>query len=345
MRRMNVGPERGMTAVFVAICATVLFGFAALVIDVGALFQERRELQNGADAAALALAQDCAKGLCTNLNSKAVTYAGLNAEDGASRATASLVGGNSVKVITRTNDVGSNTDGDANTVDFAFAPVIGGGDGSEVTATATASWAAPSGGTTLALTFSLCEWKALTTGGIFSTTPKVIFFHDTTAQFAGGGATDCPVAPAGQDTDGDSRLNGGFGWLATVSSTCMASVNSGGWVGASTGVPAPNSCEPEQLLNKEVTIPVFDDVIDKNETGWANQCSFTRCYHVYGLATIRITGFQLGGNGNKWTQNPPSTCGPNRRCIAGYFVKFVTGWTGGTGGGVDLGTLTVRLTE
>ena len=42
----------------------VLLGVGALVIDVGALYAERRQLQNGADAAALAVAADCAEGDC-----------------------------------------------------------------------------------------------------------------------------------------------------------------------------------------------------------------------------------------------------------------------------------------
>ena len=42
----------------------VLIGVGALVIDSGALYAERRQLQNGADAAALAVAQDCADGHC-----------------------------------------------------------------------------------------------------------------------------------------------------------------------------------------------------------------------------------------------------------------------------------------
>ncbi|NKS97062.1 hypothetical protein GS498_06695 [Rhodococcus hoagii] len=36
----------------------VLLGFAAISIDIGANYAEKRQLQNGADAAALALAQD-----------------------------------------------------------------------------------------------------------------------------------------------------------------------------------------------------------------------------------------------------------------------------------------------
>lgn len=46
--------NRGATAVIVAVCLTMLIGFAALAVDVGYLFATRNELQNTADAAALA---------------------------------------------------------------------------------------------------------------------------------------------------------------------------------------------------------------------------------------------------------------------------------------------------
>jgi Flp pilus assembly protein TadG len=49
--------ERGATAVIVAIVLAVLCGFVALSLDVGHLFSARGELQNGADAGALAGAQ------------------------------------------------------------------------------------------------------------------------------------------------------------------------------------------------------------------------------------------------------------------------------------------------
>ena len=47
------------------IAGGVLFGMGALVIDVGQLYQNRAELQNGADAGALAVAKSCAQGTCT----------------------------------------------------------------------------------------------------------------------------------------------------------------------------------------------------------------------------------------------------------------------------------------
>lgn len=57
-RRVALGcaRRRGAVAVMVAICMVVLLGFAALAIDVGAMYNARGDLQRSADAAALAAA-------------------------------------------------------------------------------------------------------------------------------------------------------------------------------------------------------------------------------------------------------------------------------------------------
>lgn len=71
MQRMNVmirlstlsrSSERGAVATIVAMLLGfgVVLGFAAISIDVGSLMWERRQVQNGADATALALAKTCA---------------------------------------------------------------------------------------------------------------------------------------------------------------------------------------------------------------------------------------------------------------------------------------------
>lgn len=52
--RTGVPQRRGVVAVQVAVVLTVMFGFAALTVDVGTLYNVRAELQRSADAAALA---------------------------------------------------------------------------------------------------------------------------------------------------------------------------------------------------------------------------------------------------------------------------------------------------
>ena len=73
--------ERGAIGIIVAALLGfgVLTGMGALVVDVGQLYQERAELQNGADAAALGVAKSCALGACDP--SVAGTFADANASN------------------------------------------------------------------------------------------------------------------------------------------------------------------------------------------------------------------------------------------------------------------------
>lgn len=59
--------EKGSAIVIVTICLTVLIGMAALVVDTGLMYYTRSKLQNAADAAALAEAQDIAQAMADDL--------------------------------------------------------------------------------------------------------------------------------------------------------------------------------------------------------------------------------------------------------------------------------------
>jgi Flp pilus assembly protein TadG len=82
--------ERGAVAILLTVLlgTGVLLGVAALVIDVGNLYAERGQLQNGADAAAMVVANDCAAGSCDDTEgvdgqwAPAQKYANANAKDG-----------------------------------------------------------------------------------------------------------------------------------------------------------------------------------------------------------------------------------------------------------------------
>ena len=70
MWRLSRPPQddRGAVAIIVAMLFGfgVMIGAAALTIDVGRINLDRRQLQNGADAAALSAAADCVLGTCPN---------------------------------------------------------------------------------------------------------------------------------------------------------------------------------------------------------------------------------------------------------------------------------------
>jgi Flp pilus assembly protein TadG len=84
--------DRGAIGVLIALLigGGVLLGMAAMVIDVGEIYQNRAELQNGADAGALAIARQCALGTCTS--GTALTTADTFADANASALTQGTAG-------------------------------------------------------------------------------------------------------------------------------------------------------------------------------------------------------------------------------------------------------------
>lgn len=194
MRRLT--HDQGAVAVIVALLAVVLFGFGAFAVDISSLWSERQQLQNGADGAALAVAQLCAGGDCnsdTGYQATAAQYADDNANDNTANVgqgdpqQQDFVCGNGpglpacleppyppanapglgwVRVRTQTGD-----DSGSGLVPAILAKaLVPGYDGSTVHTYAIANWGAPasiSGG--LALTFSACEWLDAT--GVASLSP------------------------------------------------------------------------------------------------------------------------------------------------------------------------------
>jgi hypothetical protein len=213
MRRLTAtrAPERGAIAMMVTVllASGVLLGCAALSVDVGNLSAERRQLQNGADAAALSAAQDCAITVCPTATSLSLTaLAGANAKDGTSSISrtnpalpavcgagtgSGLVscpagsglgecptpsGGlpsNYVRVYTQTRLLNGST-----ILPYYFAQtLVGGATGSTQQTCSAVAWG-PLGQfhTVMPITFSYCEWLAATgatppaTTGTYVTAPS-----------------------------------------------------------------------------------------------------------------------------------------------------------------------------
>ncbi|MBU0616443.1 MAG: hypothetical protein KKI02_01865, partial [Planctomycetes bacterium] len=55
-KRQHGRIRRGAVVVYVAICLTVIIGFAALAVDIGMLYATHAEMQRAADSAAMAAA-------------------------------------------------------------------------------------------------------------------------------------------------------------------------------------------------------------------------------------------------------------------------------------------------
>jgi Flp pilus assembly protein TadG len=312
--------ERGAVVLVTAAFSVAMVAIAALVVDVGALHDERRQLQNGADAAALAVAHSCALGTCDS--TLAAGLANANARDGAAKVDSVVASVASRKVTVATSTKSSKG---GTILPFFFARAVTGSPGQTVHAKATASWSGISKAAAIPLVISACEWAKATNGGTtynttFTGPVSVILFHT-----GGQAALDC-AAPAGQDFDGDHRLPGGFGWADA--STCGLTFATGSLIAeAKTGASVLPNCNPATLVGTTVLVPIFDDIAG---TGTNAR------YHIEGFAALRVTGYRFPS-----TTGGVAPCSSPATCIGGYFTRFVT--PADATGGPDLGASNVIL--
>jgi len=95
--------ERGVVMIVVAAALTALVLSVAVVVDIGLLYQERRQLQTSTDSAALAAAMDLAEGKSVSeATSRAVEYVSSNANVSPSQITVDFPGSARVRVTAST---------------------------------------------------------------------------------------------------------------------------------------------------------------------------------------------------------------------------------------------------
>jgi Flp pilus assembly protein TadG len=287
--RRPLDRERGATAVVFALLLVPMLGFAAIAVDIGALYAERARLQVGADAAAIAVAQDCSRGNCGDM--LATAQALITANDTTGTAARPVLSSDPLSV-TVTGGL---------PVEHWFAPVIG-HDSTRVSATATVGWGGPSGGTAvLPLTFSWCEFEQQTHGGLPSgELVRTIYFTKTSQ------TTGC-TGPS------NLQVPGGFAYLDTDPGACAATTGIHGQWFSKTGNSVPSVCSESDFsgwLGRTVLLPLFEESGSSGNNAW---------YRVYGYAAFRLTGYHLGGQ----YSSTPTPCGGNDRCVAGYFTRFV----------------------
>ncbi|MHA7141367.1 pilus assembly protein TadG-related protein [Arthrobacter sp. Sr33] len=251
MRRLKNEAD-GAIAVMTALLMVLVLGMTALVIDVGMLYFERAQLQNGADAAALAIAQDCAyQDLCDPILAAATAtdLAGANANDSRAAAVADLSIANSVVVTTTTL-----TPTGQPAVQHWFAPILG-ISSTAVGARATASWGSPSKATVFPFTAPKC---------LFDQTPsdqEIWITVDSTCIDASG-----------------KSLPGAFGWLEeSEKKSCSASVDVDEVIAGQPGKSAPQNCD---IDGKTILLPVY---VEKSGNGSHVE------YSVDGFAAFYVT--------------------------------------------------------
>lgn len=357
--RLRVRSDRGVVGVLVGLLiGTVLLGLGALVIDVGQLYSERAQLQNGAGAAALAVAKSCVIGTCTNSSamSTAGTYAGENAKDGV--AAVPLVCGSGA-LGTCPTSTGAMTDCPAappagtNYVDVHTATATSGGGtviapvfarallgnenytGTQVLACAQAEWGGPTAANTIAFTISACEWDAATSlGTVYASPPPAVppASYDRVLKVHGSGsATGCSTEPSGADAPGN------FGWTNDPTTTCSLSI-SGGTFGGNPGASASNACKAALAAAYASKSVVYIAVYTKITGTGANSI-----YTLKGFAAFVVTGYKLpGASASDWL-NPAKNCSGSNKCINGYFTQGIIPSTGSLGGSY-LGAAVIRIT-
>jgi Flp pilus assembly protein TadG len=314
MRRLT--NERGAVAVIVALLMVVLLGFGALVIDTGAVFQERRELQNGADAAALAIAADCALGDCSDYDATAAQYADDNADDGMSAVDdVTFPTDRTVQVVTSTDEGDGNFE-----ISYKLASVLSDDfTGKHVTASATAVWGAPRRAPALPLTIGQCEYDSHTDAD--ADDPVVIYFHDGNPNNTNASCPNDPD-PANQD------LPGGFGWLETEEDdNCFPTFEVGTAVGDNgNSQPSTQTCTEEQFAqilednDYEIAVPIYTSV--------ERICGPGGSAAAYDLGDVELISYEPANNGNGNGGNPNTTT-----TTSGGSTTTTTSNPGGGGGG------------
>ncbi|MCG2621614.1 Tad domain-containing protein [Arthrobacter sp. I2-34] len=322
MRRLKQSEdtERGSSAILVALLMTVLLGFAALAVDVGAMYWEKAQLQNGADAAALAIAEDCANGSCGDTFGTAQALSNGNARDNVSGVRSiTFPAAKTVRVVTNARDAGGS-----DTFSTYFARIFG-VNSVDIEASATAVWEGiGSGPAVFPIIFKRCEFEE----SIINGTWQVLDFH---------GSAGCDNHnPSGQN------FPGAFGWLDQQSGQCKSlNMSIGNWAGGDTGVAFPGGCDAviaqwkaDLQAGKQVYIvlPIYD-----NGRGTGGNVE----YHVSGYVTFEINGWRFTGGRN---YNNGSCTGSCQGFIGRYIDESTSDGDFG-GGGPDLGATIVRLTE
>lgn len=316
--------ERGAIAVITALTLVVLLGFAAIAIDVGMMYEERAQLQSGADAAALAVAQQCGTGgVCTAEGTAptAQQYASSNARDGSARVDAPTIVGNTVKITTRTLE-GSG----AGTLALSFAPFLG-IDDPEVAAAATATWITPKKGpAVLPIVFSHCDFH-------LGSGPQVLQMHsgkNNEASYAGG----CKYM--GNSSSG-TNLPGGFGVIQNPPGQCTTTVDIGQRASSNTGNSLTGLCASvlEEHIGKTVLLPVYRDLDGNGNSAW---------YEIDGWVAFKLLGYRFPGMEKNNGLYSGATCTSPCTGIIGQFERFATLDQAFTSGGPNYGASVVGLT-
>jgi hypothetical protein len=355
MRRVEHGDsERGVVAPITALLLVVLLGMAAFAVDVATMYSEHAQLQNGADASALAIAQACAASPpgpdCSDPEGAASSMSNGNALDSHSNVVSATVGSGVVDVTTQSQDSEGN-----NHFSLVFARVLG-NDTADIGASSQAIWGAFSAIDGIPLTFSQCEADP----SYFA--PGELLFFPT----HGSALSEDPDYECEHQSASGHELPGGFGWLNDPDGGCKMRLDiTDPWVEARPGNSVDSACAPmfdawEAKLEAgeavEVLIPIFDTACPSKGTG-VNPCADApsakgKYFRIEAFAQISIKGWHLNGGGTSYFTSEAEELEDSLKLknsdegIYGTFVKKVTlAEAAVLGGPATYGALGVQLSK
>ncbi|MBG6085418.1 TadE/TadG family type IV pilus assembly protein [Zhihengliuella flava] len=323
--------ERGGSSVLVAGLMIILLLFVALAVDVGKLFWDRAELQNGADAAALGVANACAADAaspdCTTDSALGSSLSAANAADGAAAALTTIdLSAQTVTVVTEAREAGGP---DANGSAVWFGQLFG-TDTVGVRARAVAAWGGPTiGDFTFPLAFSECALADFLASG------------SDTAGWLTYAASPCN--PHG------NAIPGNWGWLdpdgncevhIDVDDGVMYPGDTGNSMPASGGVKAICQETLEDWITAidaaGATTVYFPVISDSNGLTGSNVE-----WEITGVAAFEIEAWKFSGGGSpdQYPNNAslPAGCTGSCRGVYGKFVEIYEPDELGGGGGIDYG--------
>ncbi|MCH1883728.1 TadE/TadG family type IV pilus assembly protein [Agrococcus sp. ARC_14] len=303
MQRMKRATrDRGAVAVWVAILMVPLLIAAALAIDISAAHADRQRLQHGADAAALAVAQQCSVTPCTDATADAVAQELAESNEplgGAPTANADL-------------DAGWVEVQNSSDREYWFAPVLG-VDDAAISAASAASWGFPTGGSAvMPFAFSWCE-LAVQAG-----LPPIR--NDAGAivgiQIPEAGVTRTVLASKKADSGctgpSGNVVPGGFGWLEPTEGCGDTVTDIDSWAPSDPGNAPPNGCSPTDFskwVGQTILLPVFDVA-----TGNGNNAE----YRIFGYIAFRLEAYYFAGQ----YVTPERPCDGSERCLRGTFLRY-----------------------
>lgn len=346
--------ERGSIAILVAglMTSLLLIGSLVLVVDGGVVYLERRELVNGAQSSALALARECAQQPTSCASSSAPgELANSSSTDGLTRVTEVCVNGRTstgsfCQPLSNTSIDCRALASDSNFVrirtasrspenERSISTYFNSGN-QELVACAQVRWGnAASAQVYMPFAVSICEWAKQ------QSLPRTLIEYDSS-----GGVEDCSYTFA--DLQGETFTSRGInGWVALdlKSQTLPTAARS------NASCPNPLTDAPAYLLigyeltqiTRSQSSQNFCDngPLDSVMTNWLGQTYYiplvaterlagnSTIHTVKAFAAFRLTGFAiLKGNGSATTKGGTfpagNWCPTNKSCLYGEFISTIS---------------------